>query len=919
MLEHALYTAPDNELRWVIAETDAARTFRRDVPAEIRHRVVDSTRRWIMREHRNVNVDVAIAEVALAEVLADLFGSFDYSTIEDWPEAEWESFTLQLLWRICIVGAHSSRACREETPADRRRDAMRQVSGDDGTGIVQDVLIRFCAAFLDQGFAQWSLPARERGFYASFIELYGSGGIVEPEALRGLRNELSRFNEQAIGPLESIEQSLAELGAPEEDREEFITAKLLALPGWAGMIWQMETNAEWAVNPAPKGTLIEFLAIRLILDRVAITNRPAQQFTMQREMGELPSVAGTHRHSWANAPNAQTAFTFFQMAQFLGLRPEDLWRLPARSWEKLAKEVEAFSEFERRRIFHMAYERRYCRQALDALACHAARDAERRPSSRPDLQIICCIDEREESFRRHLEEVHPNCETFGYAGFFGVAMYYRGAADAHARPLCPVVIKPKHYVEELPVFTLEESHRRRARSRRLLGAVSHMIHHGSRSFVGGALTAAVGSLATAPLVGRILFPRTAAQIRRAFGHLVRPPEATQLLIERSQPEPGPEDGHVGYTLDEMADIVEQTLRDIGLTSGLAPIVIMCGHGSSSLNNPHESAYNCGACSGGRGGPNARAFAQMANDPRVRLRLAAHGLEVPQDCCFVGAFHNTCTDAVTYFDLNRLPPGHKQAFAIASGAVNVARQRNAHERCRRFESASLAISPKSALAHVEQRSEDLSQARPEYNHAANAITFVGRRSNTRGLFLDRRCFLASYDPTQDDEQGTILARILRAVIPVCAGISLEYYFSCVDPQTYGCGSKLPHNIVSLLGVMEGAQSDLRPGLSAQMIEIHEPMRQLFVIETTPAVMTRIIDSNPAIGRLCRNEWIHLATLDPQTKSIDIYRDQHFQPYHGETQELPAALSSTDWYRGWREHLGFAQVVAGNAALSGDQRA
>jgi uncharacterized protein YbcC (UPF0753/DUF2309 family) len=101
-----------------------------------------------------------------------------------------------------------------------------------------------------------------------------------------------------------------------------------------------------------------------------------------------------------------------------------------------------------------------------------------------------------------------------------------------------------------------------------------------------------------------------------------------------------------------------------------------------------------------------------------------------------------------------------------------------------------------------------------------------------LFLDRRTFLNSYDPTQDNAEAKILERIVQAVIPVCAGISLEYFFSFVDPAGYGCGTKLPHNIVSLLGVMDGAASDLRTGLPWQMVEIHEPVRNLFILETTP---------------------------------------------------------------------------------------
>src|SRR5437762_965210 len=66
----------------------------------------------------------------------------------------------------------------------------------------------------------------------------------------------------------------------------------------------------------------------------------------------------------------------------------------------------------------------------------------------------------------------------------------------------------------------------------------------------------------------------------------------------------------------------------------------------------------------------------------------------------------------------------------------------------------------------------------------------------GLFLDRRAFLVSYDPVRDDD-GAVLARIMEAAVPVVAGISLEYYFGYVDPTGYGCGTKLPHNVTSLL--------------------------------------------------------------------------------------------------------------------------
>ncbi len=568
-------------------------------------------------------------------------------------------------------------------------------------------------------------------------------------------------------------------------------------------------------------------------------------------------------------------------------------------------EIEAFSGLERRRIFHLAYEERFTNQTLDAIGLHS-RQTNGRPEA-PQFQVVCCIDEREESFRRHLEELAPSVETWGAAGFFSVAMYYRGAADAHFTPLCPVVIRPQHWVAEEVNREQDETHRRRARTRRALGTASHQFHLGSRGFaVGALLSGAVGVLATFPLVARILFPRMAARIRQLVGQIVQTPPSTYLHLERLEPTPGQEGGQLGYSVAEMTDIGERLLRDMGLTSGFARLVILLGHGSASLNNPHNSAYMCGACGGAAGGPNGRAIAQILNDPRVREGLARRGLKLPPSTLFIGGYHNTCNDEVTFADLDRVTESHREEFDSARYYIARACERNAHERCRRFMSAPLTLSFAAAKQHVEERSEDLAQTRPELGHATNAITIVGRREWSRGLFLDRRAFLTSYDPTQDDAESSILTRILGAVFPVCAGINLEYLFSRVDNVGFGCGTKLPHNVAALLGVMDGAGSDLRTGLPWQMVEIHEPVRSLFVIETTAEAMTKIMDRNPPIGRLCRNGWVQLALVHPETRAISIFLGGRFQAYQPRATLLPRALSSVDWYRGCRDHLEFAEI-------------
>jgi uncharacterized protein YbcC (UPF0753/DUF2309 family) len=671
------------------------------------------------------------------------------------------------------------------------------------------------------------------------------------------------------------------------------------------MIRQLELRGDRAIRPVPPGSLLEFLAIRLILDRFALgyLARECLGFTgtLADLRAELRDRAGRPR-----PPGVEPrAFLVFQLAQLLGWTPERLHRLKKAEWAVLLREIESFSGLERRRVFHLAYERRFYTRVLDAVALHAPRAA---PSLRqPRFQALFCIDEREESMRRHLEELAPEAETFSAAGFFFVPMYYRGATEAHFTPLCPAVLQPRYWVVEEVDDRLEGSHQRRARARRLLGMMAHWFHLRSRAFAAGALlAAAVGVLASFPLVARILAPRLTARLRKHFGRVLEAPRLTQLRLERGESAAGAHDGQVGFTLDEMADIGERVLRDTGLTSRFARLVLVFGHGSTSLNNPHESAHDCGACGGARGGPNARALAQMLNDPRVRERLERRGLRLPADTFFLGGMHNTSSEQITFYDLDLLPESHRAEFESVRAIIHEAGERDAHERVRRFDSAPLTLSPPEALQHVEGRAEDIGQVRPEWGHATNAISIVGRREWTRGLFLDRRAFLTSYDPDQDDADSTILTRVLRAIFPVCAGINLEYYFSKVDNAGWGCGTKLPHNITALLGVMDGAASDLRTGLPWQMVEIHEPVRLLNIIETTPEAMLRILDRDESIARLCRNGWVRLAVLHSRTRKLSIYRNGRFHDYQPQADSLPRAASSAEWYRGWRDHLEFAEI-------------
>ena len=229
---------------------------------------------------------------------------------------------------------------------------------------------------------------------------------------------------------------------------------------------------------------------------------------------------------------------------------------------------------------------------------------------------------------------------------------------------------------------------------------------------------------------------------------------------------------------------------------------------------------------------------------------------------------------------------------------------------------LSVTPTEALRRVEGRAGDLAQVRPEYGHATNAVCIIGRRWRSRGLFLDRRAFLVSYDPA-DDAAGDILTRTLAAVGPVGSGINLAYLFSRVDPIGYGCGTKLPHNLTGLIGVMDGQASDLRTGLPWQTVEIHEPVRLLLVIDATPERILAVAERLPVVKQLVVNRWVQLASWDPDGGGMSVFENGRFVPYAREVADMAVVQRSAEWYAGHRGNLPPARVLAalGDAGLEG----
>src|SRR3954452_21119049 len=205
MLEYPLRLGPSEELGWYVAEANALRRVRREVSAADRARIIAETRRWVIRdlraapEPRRSGPAVPGEAPGVPESLSELLDRFDESRMESWSDRDWEGFTLQALWRGCCDGVRDLPAF--STPPSepaRHRDLLLQATGADADALVNDLLIRFSAAFLDQGFAHWQLPRRDEGFYRSFCALYRSAGGPPDLWLRGLATELGRLEDNHI-------------------------------------------------------------------------------------------------------------------------------------------------------------------------------------------------------------------------------------------------------------------------------------------------------------------------------------------------------------------------------------------------------------------------------------------------------------------------------------------------------------------------------------------------------------------------------------------------------------------------------------------------------------------------------------------------------------------------------------------------
>ncbi|MDZ4140648.1 MAG: DUF2309 domain-containing protein [Methylotenera sp.] len=707
------------------------------------------------------------------------------------------------------------------------RNAWKAKLGLDLDNLVQPQIFRLLSSYLDQGIAIWSFPVGHLGFLDNikFLEKTSLVSLFKTQKAK----ELLLKKELSITSLLTIL-----VGKPDYF-EQYLFDQQFSHRGWSGMVATVEARPD---------TLLDAKKISL------------QDLIILECLFEIDNLEASLGAGWQ------------PLSAHIDAPPMDLFA--------------DITETELNQVFQLwqdAFEWSYYDTVLKGLQQQSMVVNARRPVKTlardgPSFQAFFCIDERECSIRRHIENVAPDCETFGTPGFFSTEFFFLAQGAKFYDKLCPAPVTPKFLIKESNVPTMRGHDR----------FYTPKAHGLATGFI---ISLTFGFWAAVRLVQNLFFPSMSPAISNAFS-VMHP--VGDLTVENKHPSDKVGDLQIGFTVDEMTSRVASLLSSVGLTQKFSNIVYLIAHGSSSANNPHHGAHDCGACSGRPGAVNARVFAQMANHEKVRTQLQKQGINIPETTQFVGGLHDTAAEEIAFYDIDKLNVQNQVAHVHYVQSFENALDLNARERSRRFASINTHAPINDIRLAIKARSVSLFEPRPELGHGSNALCIVGKRSLTRGLFLDRRAFLNSYD-YQADPEGQFLAGIMKPLGPVCGGINLEYYFSRVDNYKMGAGTKLPHNVVGLFGVANSSDGDLRPGLPWQMVEVHDPIRLMVIVEHFPEIVLKAIKSTPEMYEWFINEWVHLSVIHPETYALYYFKAGAFAPY----LPLADALDTHDSHR------------------------
>ena len=775
-------------------------------------------------------------------------------------------------------------------------EAIDDMSGLNLGEVVDDLVVKSVMGFLDEGQAAISMPHREEGLFRSWKKLARHNIRFLLRAGLDFWRRVQEFEE----PEEAIEGVLRDLKIPEDLWEGYITRELARMKGVVGFIRWRQSNRDYFWQRTYPADVVDYTAIRLLVSRSVLKARTkrlpfggdyeslreyltenwARAYLFIEYYGgrALPSYA--HRiPEFFDRPEeileryveekaywkARSRLTFLK--EWLSLKGIDINSLDENQIEGL---LDLWDKLEEKEgvVWLKAMEDTLIEGLISGIKLSE-------DYKECTAQALFCIDVRSERYRRNLEKV-GNYETYGIAGFFGVPMAFVELHKGHEEFLCPVIIRPRNVVLEIPVKRVG-SHRK--------GVFEEVLHDLKENVLTPYVTVeAIGFLFGFDFIGKTFFP---SPYTRARENLLGRGPKTQLLMDKLSQEE-----IETITRSVFTRIIRLALeRELGIRNAGGEVV------SEIFESVREGREESRALEGlGIGRDEQEAFfRKLEEDYRVdrgyvevvRERLRQVGFTTEEKAILVA-------NALKSIGLTRFAPvvlvlGHGSRSennpyesALDCGACGGASGlHNARAFCRMANDPKvrellrdrysidipestffvpglhntttdevtlhdLDLVPPKLLPLLEKIEEDLrrateatalerakelgtdpeysrvlenaydwSQVRPEWGLSGNYAFVIGRRETTRRMNLEGKVFLHSYD-YRVDRKGFLLENILSGPLVVGQWINMEHYFSTTDNEVYGSGSKVYHNVAGRIGVMTGNVSDLRTGLPSQTV-------------------------------------------------------------------------------------------------------
>jgi uncharacterized protein len=630
-----------------------------------------------------------------------------------------------------------------------------------------------------------------------FISWKNEAEIDLSTEIMGLKKFRSTLKQLPNDQLELVTTVLNKLNVPNELHEIYLHTLLLKLVGWSSFIAGKDWNNN--IYGGKSTNLTSFLCILL-----------AWELCLHESFAEKGITA-----SWQNS-----------LAKY-----------------QLHKESDYSDEhLEAKLILQNAYDYALQRELVSKFNNNKKQE---KSIKKPKAQVVFCIDVRSEVYRRNLEKFDSEIETIGFAGFFGFPIKYFPLAHKQGKNQCPVLLPAGAIVKETLTNTQDVLKAEKKRTEK------HQFDKNWKLFRKGA----IASFGFVSPLGLSYLPKLLSD---SFGW-TRPTEDPNTDGLKRFIKKGKDVDVSEISLEDKINMGTSALTAMGLKEKMAPLIMITGHGSTTVNNPHATGLDCGACGGHTGEVNAMTAEKILNDPEVRIGLGKRGVNIPSETHFVACLHDTTTDEISILGERNIPSMYSSLIEEMKDAFKKTSTASREERALRMD-----ISAKDVNASVINRSKDWSQVRPEWGLAGCNTFIIAPRYRTSGINLGGKSFLHSYD-WQSDEGFNILEAIMTAPMVVTSWINLQYFASTADNNNLGAGNKTLHNVSGGFGVLEGAAGDLRIGLPFQSIHDgksyqHLPHRLNVIIEAPIHAINSVLEKHANIRELCDNKWITLLVLD-----------------------------------------------------------